>query len=185
MRLVILGFGGHGKDTVCDFLSRLFDMTCISSSWAVCDSIIFPVLAEKYGYQNAEECHADRANHRAEWYALISEFNTPDKSRLAAEIFKHCDVYCGMRSIDEFRAAKSAGVFDYAVWVDGSKRLPAEPSDSCTIKPSDADYIIDNNGCSSDLRFEVYRMMQELKLRTAKALRAKRMGTNIIKAKVA
>lgn len=163
MKLIVLGHGGHGKDSVCEMLSRVFDLTFVSSSWAACDLVVYPALKEKFGYQNADRCFADRRNKREEWYSLISEYNTPDKTRLAREIFKFADIYCGLRCADEFRAIKAAGLFDYAIWVDASGRVKAEPSSSCTVTPDLADVVLNNNGSTADLILEVYAAMQKLR----------------------
>lgn len=165
LRLVVMGFGEHGKDTVCDMISTLFDMSfCTSSMWA-CEPVVFPVLRDRYGYKTAAECFRDRHNHRDDWFQLISDFNTPDKARLAKKIFSIADVYCGLRCRDEFLAARAAGLFDFAVWVDASARLPDESAGSCTVSRADADFVIDNNTAPSDLYSKVFSMISTLRAR--------------------
>lgn len=163
MKLIVFGHGGHGKDSVCEFLSQVFGLTFVSSSWAACDLIVFPALKDKFGYQSSDNCFDDRRNKRAEWYSLISEYNTPDRTRLARDVFKFADVYCGLRCAEEFSAIKEAGLFDYAIWVDASNRVKEEPSSSCTVTPDLADVILNNNGSSADLILEVYSAMQKLR----------------------
>jgi hypothetical protein len=55
-------------------------------------------------------------------------------------------MYCGLRNSAEFHALRNEGIFDYAIWVDRSEHLPPESSDSISIQPWMADFIIDNNG---------------------------------------
>ena len=50
MNIIITGIGAHGKDTVCDMLAGSF--TAISSSWAACESAVFPALKDIYGYDS-------------------------------------------------------------------------------------------------------------------------------------
>jgi len=104
-------------------------------------------------YESPEKCFADRVNHRAEWYALISAYNKLDRSALTKQILRKYDMYVGMRSRAELRA--SAHMFDLIVWVDASNRLPPEKSASCTVSADDADVVIRNNGSLADLQTSV------------------------------
>ena len=161
-RLMLLGFGRHGKDTVAEILRDQYEYTFSSSSWAAAEHAVFPVLAPKYGYTSVEECFNDRANHRQEWYELIKAYNTPDLTRLATKIYDKTNVYVGIRDRDEFYAVKNKGLFDYSVWVDASNRLPPESSDSCTIKKEDADIVLNNNGSEEDLSYQVQLTLAKL-----------------------
>jgi hypothetical protein len=174
MKLIVIGHGGHGKDSVCEFLSRVFDLTFISSSWAACELIVYPSLKDQFGYESIEQCFDDRRTKRDVWYSMIGEYNKPDKTRLAREIYKLADVYCGLRCADEFNAIKAAGLFDYAIWVDASERVKAEPLTSCTVTPDLADVVLNNNGSSADLILEVYAAMQKLRALKNKNLHERR-----------
>lgn len=145
-KLIVVGQGRHGKDTFCEIAEQYFGLTFESSSSFACRSIIFEILKDKYGYKSIEDCFEDRHNHRTEWYDLICEYNSKDKTRLAQEILNEHDIYCGMRSIDELEAVMIKGYADLVVWVDASQRLGVtEDVGSNTITKSDADIIIDNN----------------------------------------
>lgn len=167
MKLMIMGYGRHGKDTVCEILKEAFGFTFASSSFAAAEHAIYPVLRHLIGYETLEECYNDRHNHRALWYELIKAFNYRDGARLARLVYHSHDIYCGIRNIDEFNAIKEAGLFDYAIWVDRSKVLPVETTDSCTIHPGLADYILDNNGDLDELRSEIGMMVARLKVMNA------------------
>lgn len=161
LNLMLLGYGHHGKDTVADILTH-YGFTFVSSSWAAAEHVVYPVLSSKYGYQSVEECFNDRANHRQEWYELIKAYNTPDLARLARRIYDQANIYVGIRDRDEFYAAKDEGLFDYAIWVDASKRLPVESTNSCTVKPDDADIVIDNNGPENHLPIRVWDAVSQI-----------------------
>ena len=154
-KLLIIGHGRHGKDTVCEILRDNYKYSFESSSQFCSKLFIHDMLKDKYGYANEEECYADRHNHRAEWYDAICNYNVPDASRLGTEIFKAHDIYCGLRNKREFFAMKIAGVFDYAIWVDRSDCLPTESADSMSLEPWMADFHIDNNGTLEELEFWV------------------------------
>lgn len=144
-KLLIVGHARHGKDTMAEILNENFEFSFMSSSQAASDIFIFDALKDSHGYTTPEECFEDRINHRAEWYDLITEYNSKDKARLAKEILKQADCYVGMRNPDEIAECKKQGIFDLIVWVDASKRLPLEPESSMKITQDEADIIIDNN----------------------------------------
>lgn len=173
MKIMIMGHKDHGKDTVCEMLER-HGYTWVSSSEFMCENVVYPALREKYNYESPEQCHADRDSHRNEWYQLIADFNTPDKTALAKAIYAEHAVYCGIRHIEEFSAIKAAKLFDYAVWVDASDRLPAEDESSCTVTKDMADFVIDNNADLSALNDEVIKTIRRLEhLEAKKELTAK------------
>ena len=159
LKLLVIGHGRHGKDTVCEMLRDMYGYSFESSSKFCSKMFIYDNLKNKYGYNNEEECYADRHNHRSEWYDAICEYNNPDASTLGREIFQEHDIYCGLRNKREFYAMKNTGVFDKAIWVDRSDHLPAESKDSMSLEPWMADYIIDNNGTLGDLAFNVGQLI--------------------------
>lgn len=147
-KLLVIGHGRHGKDTVCEILRDYHGFKFISSSKFASKRAVWPNWGQHYEeWVDAEACYEDRANYRASWAREISAYNTPDKSRLATEMIEEGhNIYCGMRKRDELEACKAAGLFDYIIWVDRSKHLPPEPEDSMELTREDADLFIDNNG---------------------------------------
>ena len=158
-KLLVIGHGRHGKDTVCEILRDKYGFSFESSSQFCSKLFIFDMLKDKYGYYNEEECYADRHSHRAEWYDAICNYNVPDAAKLGREIFKAHDIYCGLRNKREFFAMKNTGVFDYAIWVDRSMHLPLESTDSMSLEQWMADYTIDNNGSLQDLEFNTTQLL--------------------------
>ena len=159
-KLLVIGHGRHGKDTVCEILRDKYGYSFESSSQFCSKLFIYDRLKDKYGYDNEEQCYADRHNHRAEWYDSICNYNVPDAARLGREIFKAHDIYCGLRNKREYFAMKNTGVFDYAIWVDRSDHLPKEDSSSMSLQHWMADYTIDNNGSLDELRFNIDQLMK-------------------------
>lgn len=152
-KLMIVGHGRHGKDTVAEMLSKAHGYRFTSSSMWCAEKIMWPLLKNRYS--SVEECFADRHNHRALWYDKIVEFNTPDKASLAREILRENDIYVGIRDWRELYAAKNANLVDFTIWVDATRRLPREDASSMNIEPWMADYILDNNGSFVDLQHNV------------------------------
>lgn len=135
MKLLIIGKARSGKDTLAEYFKKEFGFTFKSSSEMACEIFLFDKLKDKYGYKTVEECVNDRVNHRAEWFDLIKEYNTPNESKLAKEILKRTDCYVGMRRKEELEACKKAGLFDAIIWVDGRGE---EDSSSITVSKEEA-----------------------------------------------
>lgn len=152
LKLMIMGYARHGKDTVAEILRDAWDLKIVSSSLAAAEKVMVPYFKSKgVEYASLDECYADRVNHRQEWYEQILAYNTPDKARLAREIYSESDVYVGIRNAEEFQAVKKQGLFQYAIWVDRSKHVAPEPATSISVTKDMADYVLDNNGTLEDL----------------------------------
>lgn len=142
MNIIVVGHKQHGKDELC----KLLDLPYRGSEYA-CEKFIFDEMKEAgHVYDSIAECHADRGNHREFWFKSISNYNTPDLSRLVNEAFSDGFIYCGLRCIKELNAVKESGTVDLIVWVDACERKPLESKKSMTITKEDADIIILNNG---------------------------------------
>lgn len=153
--LMICGHGRHGKDTVADMFKLYGGYTAIGSSMALARHFY---EAHRGEYESVEQCFEDRHNRRADWYNFVREYNSGDLTRLAREIFKAGEIYVGIRSIDEFQAAKDQGLFGLSIWVDASSRVPPEDSSSCSVTASDCDIIIDNNSHEMVTAMKVMRL---------------------------
>lgn len=160
-KLLVVGHGRHGKDTVCEMLEK-YGYTFQSSSKFCSELFIFNELKNKYGYADEEECYTDRHNHRAEWYDMIHDYCKDDLARLGRNLFAKHDIYCGLRNKREFHAMKNEEIFDYAIWVDRSDHLPPESADSMSIEQWMCNYTIDNNGDFSRLRQNVDTLIRTI-----------------------
>ena len=164
-KLLVIGHGRHGKDTVCEILRDKYNYTFESSSKFCSTRFIYNQLKDKYGYVNEEQCYADRHNHRTEWYDAICAYNVPDAATLGREMFGAYDIYCGLRNKREFFAMQNTGVFDYCIWVDRSMHLEAEATDSMSLEQWMSNFTIDNNGTLEDLKFNLDQLMTYLEVR--------------------
>lgn len=160
-KLLVVGHGRHGKDTVCEMLEQ-YGYVFKSSSKFCSELFIFDKLKNKYGYQNELECYQDRHNHRTEWYNLIHDYCKDDLAKLGRELFAGHDIYCGLRNRREFFAMKNEEIFDYAIWVDRTDHLPLEDPSSMSIEQWMCDYTIDNNDSLERLQKNVHILMQTI-----------------------
>jgi hypothetical protein len=163
LKLMILGYARHGKDTVADILANAFGLKKEDSSQFAGKQVMMPYFASKgVVYPDWNSCYADRVNHRQEWFEQIKAYNTPDEARLAREIYEVSDIYVGIRRKEEFEAVKKEGLFDYSIWVDRSKIMPPEPTTSNTVSADMANYVIDNNGTLEQLKIRTRSLYVDL-----------------------
>lgn len=164
LKLMVFGYGRHGKDTVCEILRDDFGYDFMSSSEFAAEKVMFPLLKDKYGYKTVEECFADRHNKerecRKQWYEGIMNYNIPDRTKLAREMYEIYPIYCGIRNREEFLQMDKEGLYDFSIWVDASERVEfQEDTNSCTVTSDLADFILDNNGSLEDLKKKVGELM--------------------------
>lgn len=151
MKVLILGHGQHGKDTVGAMLDDEYDLKSISSSLFALHEAVWPTMCDQY--DNKIECFDDRHNRRQEWFDLITAYNTPDKARLVKGLLKTHDVYTGLRCKEEYEAAKE--YFGLILWVDRHLFVPLE--DTMKIKFNDEMVWINNN---SDLGYTLWQIQR-------------------------
>ena len=161
-KFLIIGHAGHGKDTVCELLQKHGNLQFCSSSLAAVDLGVFDVIIKEYLSDSnlplstlRSQLYSAKNNFRKEMFDAIQEYNRQDKTRLAANVLADSDIYCGMRSREEFQACKDKGLFNLVIWVDASLRKAAEPKTSNQLLKYDADIIISNDGTLKELEDKV------------------------------
>ena len=155
-RILIIGHGRHGKDTVAEILRDYHGYKFTSSSMFCARFVRKEMDDMGIFYDSLEECYADRHNHRAIWFDKITEYNRVDATRTSTEMLTSgYDLYVGMRSRREYDACMLANVFDHVIWVDRSDHLPIEPPQSMQLTEEDAHFVIYNNGNMCQLWYEI------------------------------
>ena len=168
-RIILVGHGRHGKDTVAEILRSKYGYQFTSSSLACAETVMLPAFADKGKfYIDAGTCFNDRhgesyiGDHRTFWFETIKAFCTPDKARLAQAIFDAGNhIYVGIRDRRELWAAQLMPDV-ITIWVDASDRLPPEQGSSMNIEPWMANRVLDNNGSLEDLERNVIALATEL-----------------------
>lgn len=157
-KLLIIGHGRHGKDSLAQIFHDEYGLTFTSSSEAAAKLFLFDKLKGKYGYKTFQECYEDRHNRREEWFTEISEFNKTDKAKLAKAIMAKNDIYVGMRSEEEIKACLREKIFDIIIWIE-RKSEPLEPLNSFQITKSSSHCVIRNDREVADLKQKVDAFM--------------------------
>lgn len=161
LKLLICGEARHGKDTMADLLCEQLGLVSTSSSM-VAAGLIYEALKDEKGYKSVEECFEDRVNNRAYWYTWITNYNSPDRTKLTKKILETSNIYVGLRNPEEFYEARH--LFDMTIWVDASERLPGESSESNGITKEMCDIVIENNGTYDQFKNKVAAFGKVLKL---------------------
>lgn len=166
-KLFVVGHGRHGKDTFADMLTEKTGLVSCDSSRFACSNVVRPYIERVYSrtYATDDECYEDRHHCRSTWFDAIRDYNAKDPARLARELFRVADIYCGIRSRVEFFAARD--LVDISIWVDASKRRIPESMLSFDILASDCDITIDNNGTEAELERRAERLAKLLRFRYA------------------
>ena len=159
-KILILGHGRHGKDTVAEILQTKLGLKFQSSSMAALDAI-FPALDAVMGYRSPgislnkakQFAFRDRHSKRRLWKALITLYNSPDKTALCRKILEESDIYVGMRCNEEYEACKH--LFHKIFYVDASKRVSKkDPTMKIPYVASEM-VKLNNNGDEASLELEV------------------------------
>ncbi len=169
-KILVIGHGRHGKDTVCEMLRDQYGFKFTSSSFFCAEHILLPYFNSHPSlpnYTNADACYENRHGmtnghqHRDVWYHRIRRFNIPDASALGRALLMENDIYCGLRSAEELVACVKANLFDHIIWVDRSSHVAPESESSCTVTSRMADTFIDNNGTLADLEEKVRHLVED------------------------
>ena len=132
MNLLIIGYARHGKTESAKILRKEMGFQFKDSSVAAAEIFLYDKLKDEFGYNDFFECYKDRVNHRSRWFDEICQFNKEDPARLAKEIMKEADIYCGMRSNREIQKCIEDKVFDHIVELY-NPHLPKESPESFDI----------------------------------------------------
>lgn len=165
MKILIIGEGRHGKDTVAEMLRDYHGWSFRSSSHWCAEHVIYPAMQKRAGALYLagrdwrwfyEKRHEEVFGcGRRVWFDEILKYNEENGGAAVARgVLAEVDIYVGMRSRYEFDAAMEEELFDKVIWVDRSEHLPPE-GDSMELTQNDADIIISNNSTMRDLWFEV------------------------------
>lgn len=144
MKILVLGYSRHGKDTVAEYISGKYGLTLSSATHMAAELFIYDALKDKYGYNSIDSCVLDRTNHRQEWFDLFNDYCKDDETRFIREVLQKSDIYVGLREKTQILKAISEKLFDIIIWVDASDRLPVDKT-AFTVTPDIADHIVDNN----------------------------------------
>lgn len=160
-RLLLIGHGGHGKDTAAALLAGELGLSWASSSEFAAQRAIWPLVAGRGLWPDWRAAYADRRAHRAFWFHAIRAYNLAPGPSLAEQLLAEHEIYVGMRSREELTQTRH--LFECVIWLDAGDRVPPEDAGSIELGPGDADFILDNAGTPTDLGRAVARLADALR----------------------
>lgn len=155
MNVLVLGHKHHGKTTVAHMLQR-YDLTFVDTSDLLIDLAIKLNLEEhkpeKY-ITGRDQVYRDKELYRDWLVHSLAVYN--EQNNFCEYVLNKCDIYCGMRSGEEYEANKH--LFDCIVWVevpdgpvDHTMQIEFDPA--CMTK-------LHNNGTKLQLAKQVKAMV--------------------------
>lgn len=166
MKLYICGWKLSGKDHASEYLKKKLGITFESSSMFCIREVLFERLQAEFGFQTPEEAFEARRTMPGlrQWlFEAISDYNTPDPTALSEAIFSKYDLYTGIRSEVELKAAKKRWSDAFVIWIDAEGRVPPEDISSCTVTKELADIVIENKGSLEEFEDKLNRFCYFLK----------------------
>lgn len=154
MKLAICGHGNAGKDEVANILTDLLGLEYHASTSEFAANIVFDWWGKDH-YESVHLCWHDRRNHREKWRDIIREYNTPDPLRFYRDCLANQDALVGVRTSDDLRACRDAGLCDLWLWVE---RAGYKSDPTMEFTANDCDVTIVNNGTVHDLRLKLNRL---------------------------
>jgi hypothetical protein len=162
MKLMINGYSRHGKDAFADILVKEYNFKKKDASMIIARDMIRMLPYQWYGKcsfeEQAKRCYEDRVNRREFWNDYIEEYGC---ERLTFECLDGGDLRVGLRRLPEFKRLKQ--YFDATVWVEATRRISNyNPEPWLTVKKSDHDFVINNNGDLEQLREQARCLMSAM-----------------------
>jgi hypothetical protein len=127
VKILIVGHGRHGKDTLASIINLELGFKFRGSSEVAAKEVIYPLM--KNFYSSAEDAFENRHENRELWRAVISDFNREDPTRLCKLVCKGGHGYTGLRDKVEVISAIKGGFFTHVIWV----RRPELKEDDTTM----------------------------------------------------
>lgn len=157
-KLLIVGYGRHGKDYAAEALSVITHLRYGgSTSWAA-----LPDMSAYLGV-HPQVAWERRHQHRKEWYDHCNELRSKDPLTLVRRVLACADIVCGIRDKVELQACRESGIFEKIIWVDASLRHPGvDPT--VTFGPEDCDMVVYNNLDREAFNFQLFILAAKLGL---------------------
>lgn len=131
-RILIVGHGRHGKDTLAGLINLHLNHRFRGSSQVAATEVIYPLMSNFYS--TPDEAFNLRHDNRELWTALIRDFNRGDKARLAKIVCDGGFGYTGLREWEEVKECFRQGIFTHVIWIERPDIPENDPTMTFTFK---------------------------------------------------
>ncbi len=125
IKILIVGHGRHGKDTLANMLDVELGFKFRGSSEVAASAVVYPLMSNFY--DSPEDAFSRRHENRELWRAVISDFNREDPARLSKLVCADGHGYTGLRDKREVITTIKSGLFTHVIWI---KRPDLKEDDS-------------------------------------------------------
>lgn len=159
-KILILGHARHGKDTVAELICKHTNLLYQATSFLAYQIFIYDELINKHNhkYDSIYAAFNDRFQHRNLLYNMIKEYNKNDKASLAKDVLQHCDIYVGMRDVDEVIESKLQNIFDLTIGVYNPNIKHEDISSNTVDVFKYSDILIINDSTLIDLENKIIKL---------------------------
>lgn len=149
-RILVVGPGGAGKDTACEYLARVTTLRFAGST----SRYLARYVAERLGVTE-EAAYRTRHRDRNLWNRVGREVRRLDPGRLVRESLRHADLVAGIRAAGELAVCRDEGLVDLIVWVANDR---AGPDSTLGFTDRDCDVTVANHGTLDEFHGRLLRL---------------------------
>jgi hypothetical protein len=137
-RVMVVGYGGAGKDTACEYLAKVTHLRFAGTT----SVYLVRHVAARLGV-SVEQAYCSRHANRNLWHKVGNEIRRLDPGLLVRESLRHAEITGGIRGIEEINACRRDRLVDLIVWVANDR---VRPGSTLTFGERDCDVAVPNHG---------------------------------------
>jgi hypothetical protein len=149
-RIMVVGHGRAGKDTACEYLSRITSLRFAGTT----SLYLAKYVAARLGV-TAQEAYRTRHLNRNFWHRVGREIRKQDPSLLIRESLEKAEIVGGVRDLEEIVVCKKDQLVDLIVWIDNDR-----VGRDSTVKFSerDCDIVVQNHWTLEEFHHRLLRL---------------------------
>jgi hypothetical protein len=155
-RLLVVGHGGAGKDTACEYLAKVTTLRFAGTTSAYLSKYV----AARLGVPR-EEALLTRHGNRRLWHRVGNELRRQDPARLVRESLEHAQIVGGVRGREELEACRREGLVDLVVWVANDR---VARDSTVHFGEQDCDVTVANHGSLEEFHERLLEMARSVGL---------------------
>jgi hypothetical protein len=136
-RIMIVGQGGVGKDTACDYLAGVTRLRFAGTT----SRYLAKYVAARLGVSE-QEAYRTRHSNRNLWNRVGREIRKQDPGLLLRESLLHAEIVGGIRGADEMLVCRREELVDLIVWVANDR---VREGSTVEFGERDCDIVVPNH----------------------------------------
>jgi hypothetical protein len=149
-RILIVGHGGVGKDTACEYLAQITELRFAGTT----SRYLAKYVAARLG-TSEEEAYQTRHLNRSLWHRVGNELRRRDPGLLIREAVAHAEIVGGVRDVQEIAVCRQEQLVDLIVWIANDR---ARKRATVNFTERDCDIIVPNHWGLDELHGRLLRL---------------------------